>query len=101
MTTVLTIDPETLTGSTDFTESMLWLGGPGTAAAYGDFDGGTVTFAVSYDGGGDWVAGVNPNTVDKMGSFSLPQGVLIRGQLQGAGGAASVKIHILRRPKNG
>jgi len=89
-----------LTPSNPVEGPVAWPGGPGTIVAYGNFDGGSVIAAVSYNAGSDWVQGSQPATADRVGGFGLPQGVLLRVQLENAGASADVRVYVWQRPQN-
>lgn len=62
------------------TSELQWPGGPGTAAVFGSFGGGTFTTEVSYDEGATFfeVGTDTTFTANGHGNFNLPSDVLLR-----------------------
>lgn len=61
-----------------------------TLAAWGNFGAGTIALKMSPDNGTTWIDFPTPITMTVAGTkqVSIPQGVLVRGELTGASGAA-------------
>ncbi len=91
------LDLESIVGADAVSSSVAWGGGVGTFAIRGDdFDSGTYTLEVSYDGGTNWQAVGSDTTLtaEGNGNFQLPAGVLLRVDCNGSA-AIDVVVSIL------